>query len=344
MIIADDLQLRGVNHGSGEAATIPATAAAAAGRGARGSGVLSRAGRSVSRGRGRSGFADRMTASHTLPQVQTAVPTDFDPNVLQAERAQVTHTPSAFEAAANQESLTIIRELYGSRAQTLINALLAFDAYFAWYYPFKKSIPLDATMQQKEERALGNCRSAIDMQESFERLTASGNGHGSFLPHGAVFKVTRDILEVGHVWAYDLSALELQNAESKRVFEAGGARSLQMRSEGTTHKTAAGDEARLVLTKGYGSTAATSVLKKMLILKTLRVGDGMYSTPSSRIAERLFGEKATGRTKVLKIEWADLMSDYDPAEDTCLDAFIRFLAARATARATAECAPPTVAP
>ena len=49
------------------------------------------------------------------------------------------------------------------------------------------------------------------MQEMFERISI--HNHGSFLPHGAVFKVTRDILEVGDVWAYDLSALELQCSE-----------------------------------------------------------------------------------------------------------------------------------
>ena len=58
----------------------------------------------------------------------------MDPDALQAQRAQLQHTPSALEAAANQESLEIIRKLYGSRAWTIINALLAFDAYLAWYY------------------------------------------------------------------------------------------------------------------------------------------------------------------------------------------------------------------
>jgi hypothetical protein len=145
--------------------------------------------------------------------------------------------------------------------------------------------------------------------------------------------VTRDILEVGHVWAYDLSALELQNAESKRVFESGGARNLTFRDEGTSHVKGADGEYRLIMTKGYGSSAATSTLKKMLISKTLRVGDGMFSIPVSRTVERLFGEQATGRTKAIKIEWADQMSDYNPAEDSCLDAYIRFIAARATADA-----------
>ena len=71
----------------------------------------------------------------------------------------------------------------------------------------------------------------------------------------------------------------------------------------------------------------------MLIQKTLRVGDGAYSTPISRRAERLFGEKATGRSKVVKVEWTDSCSydpaKYDPSSDCCLDAYVRMLAARA---------------
>ena len=54
----------------------------------------------------------------------------------------------------------------------------------------------------------------------------------SFMPHGAVFKMTRDILSVGDIWAGDLSPLELQNAETKRVAESSGARNLELTSEG----------------------------------------------------------------------------------------------------------------
>ena len=111
-----------------------------------------------------------------------------DPAVLQAERAQLQHKPSAVEASANQKSLEIIRKLYGSRAQTIINALLAFDAYFAWYYPFKKSVPY-GDMGEREQRALENCRTAIDMQEIFERVSIRSH-LGSFLPHISVFKVS----------------------------------------------------------------------------------------------------------------------------------------------------------
>ena len=44
------------------------------------------------------------------------------------------------ELAADPEDLAIIRKVFGSRAQTLINTLLAFDSYFNWYYPLKESM------------------------------------------------------------------------------------------------------------------------------------------------------------------------------------------------------------
>ena len=184
MIIADDLMLRGVDHGSGDAVRL---AAPAAGRGSTpgGRGGAAKGGR----GRGRGGsLADRLSAGHAHASlVDGGVPA---PGVVQASRVQLQHTPSAFEAAADQDDLLTIRQIYGSRAQTLINALLSFDAFFAWYYPFKKSVGYLCPMEEREQRALDNCCKAIDMQEMFERISAANNGHGSFLPHGAVFKVT----------------------------------------------------------------------------------------------------------------------------------------------------------
>ena len=328
MIIADDLQLRGVDHGSGELAaseTVPTVGGRGTGRGRGAQG----GGRGRGRGGGRGGFADRVAArAAEKVDAQTAVLSPgVDPDALQAQRAQLQHTPSALEAAANQESLEIIRKLYGSRARTIINALLAFDAYLAWYYPFKKSVPFGCGTEEREKRALDNCRSAIDMQEMFERISI--HNHGSFLPHGAVFKVTRDILEVGDVWAYDLSALELQNAESKRCFESGGCRHLQMSSAGTQYRKGADGEYTHVPTKGYGATAATSVLTKLIAQQTLRAGDGMYATPASRQGERLFGETGLGRSRLMKREGSTPERDYNPEQDTCLDAFVRMLAARA---------------
>eukprot|EP00965_Chrysotila_dentata_P177892 5876476-Pleurochrysis_carterae.AAC.2 len=67
--------------------------------------------------------------------------------------------------------------------------------------------------------------------ECFERVSICL--HKSLLPNGLVFKVTRDILdEVGNVWAMDLSPLELQNAQTKRVATPSGSRRLVLASAG----------------------------------------------------------------------------------------------------------------
>lgn len=243
---------------------------------------------------------------------------------------QLQHQPSAVEAAANQASLQAIRLIYGSRAQTLINVLLAFDSYLAWFFPFKRSIPYQCDVAMREQRALDNCRLAIDMMEMFERVSI--HSHGSFLPHGAVFKVTRDILNIGDVGAHDLSALELQNADSKRVFESGGSRHLTVSDSGKTHIKDGMGGYKKIITKGYGSTAASTVLFKLLATQKLRQGDGGIAMPSSRRGERLFGSHATGRSKLVKLEvHGQNEEEYDPEKDTCLDAFVRLLEARISA-------------
>lgn len=344
LIIAEDLQLRGVDEGAGtrtdgtaflvahqssvEEVTRPSNEHPE-------SRVLPPPpppvpSRSKGRGRGhsRAAFAKRMS-DRTMANTQTTQPEREEEG---SERGDG-HIPSAFEAAANQDGLKVLRQLYGSRAQTIINMLLAFDAYFAWFYPFKKSIPYMCAMEKREERALDNCRRAIDMQEMFERVAIFN--HGSFLPHGAVFKVTRDILRLGDVHSHDLSALELQNAESKRVFESGGARHLKFSEQGRTHKKDGQGGHKLIVTRGYGATAATTTLFKLLATQKLRQGDGSFSTPASRRGERLFGQSGTGRSTLVKLEFEDGMhAGYKPENDTCLDAFIRRLEARVSHQLT----------
>ena len=230
--------------------------------------------------------------------------------VLMANVAAVAHVPSQMELAADPADIAMIRELYGSRAQALIDALCAFDAYFAWYYPFKKSVPSGCDMETRNARALENAQLAIDMHEAFERV--SSRGHGSYLPHAAIYKVTRDILEVGDVWAYGVSPLELQNAETKRVASALGARNITFGRNGTT--------------------MALSTLRNLLAAQHLRRGDGIISLRSRR-GERLFGSEGIGRLTLpakLKLE-CDV--EYDPRSDTCVKAFIRLLAAHASADA-----------
>ena len=129
----------------------------------------------------------------------------------------------------------------------------------------------------------------------------------------------------------DLSALELQNAESKRTFERGGARHLTFSSEGTTTRVDSEGNKITTATTGYSSTAATSVLTKILTTNLLRVGDGPHTMPDSRRASRLFGEKASGRSSLPKLAHARGDEEYNPAQDTCVEAFVRLILARIAA-------------
>lgn len=228
---------------------------------------------------------------------------------LQVAEPRITHVPTAIELATDEADIRILRELYGPRAQTILNILLAFDAYFRWYYPLKESIPFMADKKVREARAFDNCITAIDLHEIVERLTARGlKGHQSFLFHGVIFKVTRDILSVGDVWATGSSPLELQNAETKRVAESSASR-------------------RLSMTGKYTTTTAISTLRNLLATQYLRRGDGLISMRDSRRTERVFGQDSLGRLALPKVQKTPVdMSEYDPKMDTCVKAFVRLLA------------------
>jgi hypothetical protein len=130
------------------------------------------------------------------------------------------------ELAADPEDLAIIRSVYGSCAQTIINTLLSFDACFNWYYPLNDhSLSVfDSDKDVVFARAFENCCATVDMHEICERLSI--RNHKSFLFHGAIFKVTRDILKVGNTWALGTSSLDLANADTKRVADQAGSRRL----------------------------------------------------------------------------------------------------------------------
>lgn len=222
------------------------------------------------------------------------------------------------------------------RADTIINSLLAlaFDAFFNWYYPLKDSIPFMCEMDLREARALDNMQSAIDMHEIVERV-AIGN-HGSYMYHAAIFKITRDILTVGDIWAVDTSPLELLNAETKRVAEQSGARNIVARGAGQSRKQMRGvheGPAQLVRTKGYDTTMALSTLRNLLATQQLRRGDGVAKIQESRRHEHLFGESGTGRMSLCRagIKVEKLGVEYVPRYDTCVAAFVRLLAMRAVA-------------
>lgn len=335
LIVAEDMQVHGR---SGEDVGLAAIdkdddgdrAPSTGGRGNRGGRIGGRA------GRGRNAF--------TMRALQAFEADDEDARArgssIQAAPAQLRFTPSAMEQEANPDKIAIIRELYGSRAQTILNTLLAFDAYFKWYYPMKESIPFLAPTHVREQRALSNCRAAIDMHEAFERVSL--RNHGSFLPHGAIFKVSRDILRVGDVHAGNISPLELLNAETKRTADAGASRRLVTQAAGEARKPMRGSHEgpeRLITTKGYGTTMAISTLKKLLVLRYLRRGDGIVATPDSRRKERLFGANGTGRSSRLltNVKLEKLRGpDYSPRQDTCISAFVRSISCAASTEAVAD--------
>ena len=339
LIIAEDMQQRGVtlpHRGTSKAGESAAIVVTEGGRGGRGRG--GHGGRGG--GRSKQAFSARSVAPATLisPDDPTA------DNLLVAKIAELERVPTAMERAADPEDIALIRGLYGSRAQTLINMLLAFDAYFAWYYPLKASIPLYAEPSVKRSRALDNCRSAIDMAEIFERVSV--RRHKSFLIHGAIYKVTRDILKVDDIWSFGTSALELQNAETKRVATASASRRQELSTSGMTIIPMRGTRegpAQLRMTKGYSTTFALSLLNHLLATAYLRQGEGVFSMPDSRRRERLLN--GTGRltlqstgVKLEKLAAATPSSDesYEPTLDTCLKAFVRLIAALAEAQKASQ--------
>ena len=203
------------------------------------------------------------------------------------------------------------------------SSLYIYRVYFLWYFHLKESIDPDAEQCVKEAFALENMRRAIDMHEIYER--ASIYKHGSYMPHGAIFKLTRDILKVGDVFRFCLSSLELQNAETKRVAKSGGSCRKQTSTAGTRRTLLGVAKATI----GYGTSQCISTLKKLLGANTLRRGDGVIALPESRQRERLL---RVGRTK-LAAKWVKMEvheRDYNPRSDTCVRAFVRLLAAQNT--------------
>ena len=201
----------------------------------------------------------------------------------------------------------------------------------------EKEHPLDGSSPPvREESAFDNMCKAIDKFEIYERVTICN--HKSFLGHGSVFKVTSDILEVADIWAIDLSPLELNNACTKSIAEKTGSRRIEFSTKQEQQrkgpKNAIGP-CNLTSKAKYSTTLAKSTLRTMLGQQQLRRGDGVLTMPASRRNERLFGVTGSGRSKNLSagIKLENLGKDYNPREDTCVKAFVRFLAQSAAAAA-----------
>ena len=322
-IFADDMQKRGVTIGAGTAEEEAAAVAKTASNhptAPKTAPVLT----------GKAGKAARLAAL-----AASAAPTDDPSPVYLAKLASLQHIPTAMEKNANPEHLALIHEVYGSRAQTIINTLLSFDAYFAWYYPLKDLKDIVPFGDDGEEAAYHNIRSAIDLHDITERVTV--RNHKSFLFHGAIYKVTRDILKVTNPWAMGIQSLELQNAETKRVASKNGARNIEFRESSLTrvamkHGQAGPMRLTSIAADKKGTTMAISILKFLLSKRHLKRGDGVLKLPDSRQSERVFGEGSAGRSKLasagMKLELLGTEM-IPPRGDSCLAAFVREMAATA---------------
>ena len=112
-------------------------------------------------------------------------------------------------------------------------------------------------------------------------------------------QASRDIIKLGDVWAADISPLEMQNAETKRVASSSGSRRIEESKGGQQLLPMRGGKfgpENLISKKGTSSTMAVSTLKHLMVSQKLRRGEGPdgITMPDARRNERLFGD--LGRT------------------------------------------------
>ena len=114
--------------------------------------------------------------------------------------------------------------------------------------------------------------------------------------------------------------------------EDGGSKRQAITTNGEMRKKDKDGVVQVYSTKGYSTTSALSGLRKILGLRKLREGDFLHALRPSRIAARLFGENAIGRSSAVKREMLDgTETTPEPHLDTCVKAFARRLRARAAA-------------
>ena len=75
---------------------------------------------------------------------------------------------------------------------------------------------------------------------------------------------------------------------------------------------------------------AISIMKNLLVTQRLRRGEGPIIYPTSRRAERLFGEQGRTKRTSSKIKLEKLGDDYNPRNDSVLKALVRLMAAAAS--------------
>ena len=212
--------------------------------------------------------------------------------------AGLVHISAALELAADPADIKVVRGLYDSRAQTILNALLSFDGLLQLVLSSEGSVE-DRTKVELCE--LDNFQTAIDLQlhEICEHLSI--RNHKSFLFHGAIYKVTRDIHTVanpGTFGTYHPSSFRMQTQSA--LLSCPHRKGLSFRTQGSSG---------WVFTRGtkarYASQERRAMAPRWLSQHLTFCyseaegvpGNGLVATPMSRRKERLFGVSGTGRTK-----------------------------------------------
>ena len=114
LIIADDLQRRGVDSGCKEAEAVDDEAVP------------------PPKPKPKGGRSSRAFADNAALAQRVAVP-DASAIPATARALGLQHIPTYLEEQADPADIDMIHELYGSRAQTLINILLSWDGFLFWY-------------------------------------------------------------------------------------------------------------------------------------------------------------------------------------------------------------------
>eukprot|EP00965_Chrysotila_dentata_P187801 6172356-Pleurochrysis_carterae.AAC.1 len=133
------------------------------------------------------------------------------------------------ERCADQVALQAIRDKYHASAERLLSMLLTFDALFA----FRKVMRLryDASSRvEREQYALLFAQSHRMFWEQLER--ASGGQHKSAYMHAVQLKAVMQMVELGDLWDFSLSALESYHAEVGRVADRTGCRRINADVDG----------------------------------------------------------------------------------------------------------------
>eukprot|EP00965_Chrysotila_dentata_P113733 3760111-Pleurochrysis_carterae.AAC.3 len=178
------------------------------------------------------------------------------------------------ECLADAAALSIIRRRYGETAERIISMLLTFDALFQFREVMRARFNSEDAYVRKE-RALAFAQAHRTFWEQLERVTLGQ--HKSQYPHVVQLKAVGQMLELGDLWCFSLSALESFHAEVGRVADRTGCKRINCDAEG-----------------GPGTATTVPVSKKAKDVKegpAMRIDVKASATMASSVANRLVAAK-----------------------------------------------------